>query len=66
MNRRNEEQRDEMRFIDRLRHFTYDLSVYIQYFIAFAIIVAIIVTLLSLPIQILLFQPMVWNALQNP
>lgn len=52
MNRRNEEQRDEMRFIDRLRHFTYDLSVYIQYFIAFAIIIAIIVTLLSLPIQI--------------
>lgn len=52
MNKRNEEQKDEMRFIDRLRHFTYDLSVYIQYFIAFAIIVAIIVTLLSLPIQI--------------
>ena len=52
MNRRNEEQRDEMRFIDRLRHFTYELSVYIQYFIAFSIIIAIIVTLLSLPIQI--------------
>lgn len=52
MNRKNEEQRDEMRFIDRLRHLTYDLSVYIQYFIAFSIIVAIIVTLLSLPIQI--------------
>ena len=52
MNRRDEEQRDEIRFIDRLRHLTYDLSVYIQYFIAFSIIVAIIVTLLSLPIQI--------------
>lgn len=43
---------EEMRFIDRLRHFTYELSVYIQYFIAFSIIIAIIVTLLSLPIQI--------------
>lgn len=52
MNRRDEEQKDEIRFIDRLRHLTYDLSVYIQYFIAFSIIVAIIVTLLSLPIQI--------------
>ena len=52
MNRRNEEQMEEMRFIDRLRHFTYELSVYIQYFIAFSIIIAIIVTLLSLPIQI--------------
>ncbi len=39
--------------INKFRHFIYDLSEYIQYFIALAIVAAIIVTLLSLPIQIM-------------
>ncbi len=38
-------------FLEKLRHFSYVSSVYIQYFITFTIIVAIAISFLSLPYQ---------------
>lgn len=38
-------------FLEKCRHFSYVLSVYVQYFVTFTIIVAIGISLLSLPKQ---------------